>query len=195
MITHFRHIPEWDRRGFLPPWLGELGQAVSHPPYLVPLTDFVLRFGDTARRREILTGFLDYRNALHTAGLVRGFQWVNGSFVTNTAQIANRDPNDIDVVTFYHLPEGYTQETLLNTSPTTFDRTAVLAKYNADTDIICLDTSDMFYLLKVSVFWHSFWSHTIQGYRKGYLVIPLDNSMDASARMILDEQADMEGSQ
>ena len=195
MITHFRHIPEWDSRGFLPPWLGEPRQAGSHPPYLVPLTDFVLRFGDTAQRREILTGFLDYRNALHAAGLVRGFQWVNGSFVTNTAQIANREPSDIDVVTFYHLPEGYTQETLLNTSPTTFDRTAVLAKYGADTDVICLDTSDMFYLLKVSVFWHSFWSHTIQGYRKGYLVIPLDNSMDASARMILDEQADMEGSQ
>ena len=185
MITHFRHIPEWDRRGFLPPWLGEHRQVGSHPPYLVPLTDFVLRFGDTARRREILTRFLDYRNALHTAGLVRGFQWVNGSFVTNTAQIANREPNDIDVVTFYHLLEGYTQEMLLDAFLAAFNNTDVLENYATDTHLVCLDTDHMFYLLKVAAFWHSLWSHTIESHRKGYLAISLSNDTDASARAIL----------
>ena len=136
MVAHFRSIPEWDRRGFLPEFTGDPMQASSHSPYLVPLTDFVRRFGNTDRRRNILAGFLEYRAALHNAGLVRGFQWVNGSCIANTAQTGNREPNDIDVVTFYRLPDGSTQESLYAAFHSVFDHRAVLEKYSTDTSTI-----------------------------------------------------------
>lgn len=195
MVAHFRPIPEWDRRGLLPAFMGNPTQATSHPPYLVPLTDFVQRFGSTARRRQILAGFLGYRAVLHNAGLVRGFQWVNGSFVANTSQTDNREPNDIDVVTFYHLPDGSTQESLYAEFHPVFDDGAVLERYSTDASTICLDSGNMFYLLKTAAFWHAIWSHTAQGHRKGYVALSLSNDMDATAGSILDEQIDAAGQQ
>ena len=73
-----------------------------------------MRFGDTVARREILKGFLNFRTALHAAGLVKGFQWVNGSFVEHTVQRENREPRDMDVVTFFDIPEGQTQATMFS---------------------------------------------------------------------------------
>ena len=195
MVAHFRSIPEWDRRGFLPAFTGDPKQALSHPPYLVSLTDFVRRFGSTDRRRDILGGFLDYRAALHNAGLVSGFQWVNGSFIANTAQTGNREPNDIDVVTFYHLPDGSTQESLYAEFHPVFDNGAVLERYSTDTSAICLDSENMFYLLKVAAFWHTIWSHTKHGRRKGYVALSLSNDMDPAAGIILDEQIGTAGQQ
>lgn len=191
MVTHFRHIPEWDSSGFLPPYIGDRRLASSHPPYLVSLTDMVQRFSSTSRRRAILHGFLQYRAELHQAGLVRGFQWVNGSFITDTTHIANREPSDIDVVTFYNLPDGYNQARLAAEFPALLNRDDIWEKYHTDATMICLDTSSMFYLLKLTAFWHTTWSHTEQGRQKGYLAISLSNDMDEAAReILLSEQTD-----
>ena len=185
MVTHFRDIPEWDSSGFLPPYIGDRRRATSHPPYLVALTDLVERFGDTSRRRAILDGFLEYRAMLHNAGLVRGFQWVNGSFITDTTRIANREPDDIDVVTFYYLPAGYSPERLVAEFPELLNSDAILEQYHTDATIICLDTDNMFYLLGLAAFWHTMWSHSAEGHRKGYVAVSLSNDRDESARAAL----------
>lgn len=182
MVTHIRHIPEWDSSGFLPPYTGGRLQPSSHPPYLVSLTDLVQRFGSTDRRRAILAGFLEYRAALHNAGLVRGFQWVNGGFITDTTGTGNSEPSDINVVTFYNLPTGYTQESLAAEFPAPLNDHDVREKYHTDATMICLDTDGMFYLLKLAAYWNAIWSHTAEDRRKGYLVISLFNDMDEVAR-------------
>jgi hypothetical protein len=65
--------------------------------------DLVTRFATTPERQAIIAGLLAYRHALHATGLVRGFQWLDGSFAEHVEVIEQRPPNDIDVVTFYGL--------------------------------------------------------------------------------------------
>ena len=114
-------IPDWDPSGLLPPFLDSPALGGSRSPYHAGLTDMVLRFGDTGDRRKLLRGLLDYRAALHAADLRVGFQWVNGSFVEDTAQHAQREPNDIDLVTFLQLPDERTQAQWFQDNPSLFD--------------------------------------------------------------------------
>ena len=101
-------IPALTIDGVLPPFIGPEGPGGSSQdmtPYLVTAEEVVSRFGRTERRREILRGWLGYRAALRAAGFVRGFQWVDGSFVED------KDPNDIDVMTFAYRPAILTDPT------------------------------------------------------------------------------------
>ena len=45
-----------------------------------------------------MAGFLSFRDALQATGLVKGFQWINGSFLENVEEVEERNPRDIDVV-------------------------------------------------------------------------------------------------
>jgi hypothetical protein len=74
-------IPPWNAEGILPPIDAAAPTSANRAPYAVSLSDFVLRFSTSQERIGILTGFLNYRAALHAAGLTSGFQWVNGSFM------------------------------------------------------------------------------------------------------------------
>nr|WP_144429682.1 hypothetical protein [Myxococcus hansupus] len=49
---------------------------------------------------QILLGLLDYRDALRGTGFLDGHQWLTGSFV----EAIEREPNDVDVVNFLHVP-------------------------------------------------------------------------------------------
>ena len=122
MTASFGTGLSWNANGFLPPYLGHPASSARRSPYAVSITDIVSRFGDTPMRRQILSGFLDFRSALHRAELVQGFQWVNGSFVTDITTIEGREPRDIDVVTFFHLPTGYTQDAFHRAYSDLFDR-------------------------------------------------------------------------
>lgn len=124
-------IPEGGVNGLLPPFLDSPASEQGRSPYRVRLTDFVLRFGDTGTRRSLLSGLLDYRAALHTSGVHVGFQWVNGSFVEETSH-TRREPRDIDVVTFFHLPEGQTQLQWANENPTLISPQASKQQYGVD---------------------------------------------------------------
>ena len=110
-------IPSWNSRGVLPPINSADPTSTDRSPYRVSLIDFVLRFGNTEPRQQIVTGFLNFRSALQAIDLVNGFQWIDGSFVENIEVIEERAPRDIDVVTFFHLPHGKNQETLLQAAP------------------------------------------------------------------------------
>ena len=127
------HIPDWDSRGLLPPFVSSPTSGEGRSPYLVRLTDLVLRFGYTTARRTFLAGLLDYRADLHAAGIKNGFQWINGSFVEDKIGHSGEEPGDIDLVTFFHVPTGQTQGTLAVAHPDLFHPPAL---QKADTGLM-----------------------------------------------------------
>ena len=189
MTSSLEPIPNWDLSGCLPPFVGSPTSGDQRSPYLVGLTDMALRFGDTETRRKLLNGLLDYRANLHAADVQDGFQWVNGSFVENTQQRVRRAPNDIDVVTFMHLPRGQSQVALAQANPSLFDQGANRSLYGVDSYTVVLDTHDPTYLVRVASYWNSIWSHDRRHQWKGYLEINLSADEDAAARAVLQQAA------
>ncbi len=152
-----------------------------------------LRFGDSTIRRDLLSGLLDYRAALHAAGLLEGFQWIDGSFVEDTTFHSGREPGDIDVVTFFRLPAEQDQSALIDANPAIFDSKANKLLYGVDAYTVVLDTGDLPYLVRLTAYWNSLWSHDRNHKWKGFLEINLSDSDDAAARAMLNESAAREG--
>ena len=179
-------IPRWTAQGVLPPVDTEEPTSSNRSPYLVSLVDLVLRFGTTEPRRRIVTGLLGFRAALHGLGLVDGFQWIDGSFLENVEVIEERDPQDVDLVTFFHTPEGQNQEALLQVSPRLFDPRATKEDYCVDAYFVQLNGSVPEALVAQSTYWNSLWSHRRNGNWKGYLRVELAPTDDPAARANLD---------
>lgn len=154
-------------------------------PYPVSLVDFVGRFGTTDARRNIISGFLRFRAELTKAGLVIGFQWINGSFLEHIEQTERRDPRDIDVVTFFHLPEDQTQEELLRRASWITDRRGTKNRYSVDAYYVNLDADSSESLVAQAAYWNSLWSHRWDGRWKGYVQIDLAPTDDSTARASL----------
>jgi hypothetical protein len=184
-------IPAWTAEGLIPPHDAANPTSSNRAPYPVSLTDFVLRFSTSPQRIAILTGFLNYRAALHAAGLVAGFQWIDGSFVEHIEVGArSRSPGDVDVVTFYHLPTGETQASLVAKFPALFPATAADKKTQKDTYLVdaysvSLGTHSE-RLVDRSAYWYGVWSHQKDTLKwKGFLQLDLAPVVDADARLLL----------
>lgn len=113
-------IPDWTAQGYLPPNDHSDPTSFQRSPYVVTIADFIRRFGTTPNRQAILRGLLAFREALHAAGLNHGFQWVDGSFLEDVETNHRRDPEDVDVVTFFKLPETQSQESFAMWMPILF---------------------------------------------------------------------------
>ena len=182
-------IPAWNANGVLPPINAAQPTSAERSPYLVSLTDFVLRFGTTADRRRILDGFLRYREALHSVGLDTGFQWIDGSYLEDVETTQSRSPGDIDVVTFYRLPPGRSQADILGSHPGLFPTSAASLKalklqFFVDGYVQGLDSSPESVAHK-SAYWYSMWSHQRNLAWKGFLEVDLAQHDDAAARQAL----------
>lgn len=101
MTGHASSSTDWDASGLIPPFDPEHPTHPNRSPYRKSLSDFVVEFGLSKLRRDLLASLLDFRDALHQAQLTRGFQWINGSFAEHVEVRQDRDPKDIDVVTFF----------------------------------------------------------------------------------------------
>ena len=178
-------IPDWDYSGLLPPFLDNPASPRDRSPYRAPLVDVAARFGGSESRRRLLSGLLDFRAALHGAGLVRGFQWINGSFVENIESSQGREPGDIDAVTFFHVPEGYTEESFASAFPDFFNPSAMKWDFGVDAYLAAVNLNDPETIARRAAYWHDVWSHTREGGRKGYLQVDLDPREDESARAAL----------
>ena len=186
-------IPHWNPQGVLPPINPATPASADRSPYTVSLTDLVLRFGTSLNRQTILTGFLSFRSALHAAGLLDGFQWVNGSFLEDIEITEARDPADIDIVTFFHLPVGATQESLARASPRLFDPVHTKNDYHVDAYFVQLNGDAPEPLVRQSAYWYSMWSHRRSGQWKGYLQIDLSLTDDTVAKANLDKSTNQGG--
>lgn len=186
-------IPKFNVLGFLPPYIGESPAEGEQAPYPVALADVVDRFGGAPERRRLLTGLLNHRAELHQAGLVSGFQWIDGSFVEDKEWLQGEAPSDIDVVTFYRLPEGETQATLRAAAPDLFNREATKSRYSVDAHFLSLSQPLTEDFIEWCLYWHSLWGHRRDGRRKGYLRVDLSDKEDGEARRSLDRRMAEEG--
>jgi len=175
-------IPSWTASGVVPPINPASPASTDRSPYAVSLTDLILHFGTSTDRQGILTGLLDFRAALHSMGLVQGFQWLDGSFLEDVEVTESRAPRDIDVVTFYHLPTGQTQASLLSRNPSLFGPQQTKFRFHVDAYFVQLDARMPESLVRDSAYWYSLWSHRRDGQWKGYLQIDLVSVEDAAAR-------------
>ncbi len=119
------------------------------------------------------------------AGLDRGFQWLDGSFAENIELIESRPPNDIDVVTFYRLPEGATQQSFAPRLGDLFDHDEVKRRYRVDAYWVDLATEPT-RLVERSAYWYSMWAHRRTDAWKGFLQVDLARVEDVVARLALE---------
>lgn len=179
-------MPDWDSMGVLPPIRpGMLGSSPDRSPYRVSLTGFVDRFATSPERKAILDGLLRFREKLHELGLVSGFQWLDGSFLEQIEVLESRSPRDMDVVTFFDMPAGENQLTLVQKAAQLFDLKHLKATYTVDGYFSELGHPlDALQVQNIS-YWYSMWSHRRDGLWKGFVQVDLDPSGDADARAIL----------
>jgi hypothetical protein len=187
-------IPAWTPEGVLPPINSGKPVSIERSPYIVSLPDYVLRFSDTPERRAVLSGFLDYRATLHRAGLVEGFQWLDGSFLEHVELLENRAPNDLDVVTFFRLPPGRSQRDILAADASLIDHDQLKERFRVDAYLVDLGMHPEL-LTRQSAYWYSMWSHRRNRLWKGFVQVDLGPAENASAIAILAASGTQGGSQ
>ena len=172
-------IPNWNMSGVIPPI--RPGVAGSHPdrsPYQVSLYDFFDRFAITVDRISILEGLLRYRADWRAAGVTRGFQWLDGSFSENVEDLEERSPNDIDVVTFFYLPEGHDQESFFPLILHLIDTDSCKGRYSVDGYPSQLGGVLDEASVTSTAYWYSMWSHRRTGLWKGFVQVDIDDFVD-----------------
>jgi hypothetical protein len=179
-------IPEWDINGILPPISpGESGHSMNRSPYRTALIDVVENFSRSPERKRILMGLLDYRAALHEVGLKNGFQWLDGSFMEAVEIIEIRSPRDVDVVTFFYLPEQVDQNSLIQEHPHLFEPEKAKQRFLVDAYMLRLGTPSQQSFVKRVSYWYSMWSHTRAGVWKGFVEVDLSPGEDLACRDFL----------
>ena len=186
-------IPDWDHSGVIPALDEDNPTSRDRSPYIVSMRQLVERFGTTEHRRKLLGGLMDYRSDLRQAGLLQGFQWINGSFVEDVERTSSRPPEDIDVVTFYYVPDGYTDETFYAKNQTLLDPGSAKARHYVHAYYVRLNSGSVESVIRNCTYWYSLWSHSREGVWKGYLQMSLEVDEDGAARHDLDRIADESG--
>ena len=176
-------IPAWNSAGVLPPIRPNApGSSPDRSPYVVDLAVLFDRFTTSPERMAILDGLLRFRADLHAAGITSGFQWLDGSFLEQVEALEGRPPRDMDVVTFFDLPQGLDQRSLAQRHGTLFDQKHVKATYTMDAYFVVLGEPTVHWHVKSIAYWYSMWSHRRNQAWKGYLQIDLNPAHDADAR-------------
>jgi hypothetical protein len=67
-------IPAFSAAGVIPPFVGDPASLGPRSLYAVSVRDVVERFATSPKRCDILRGWLGHRAAVHSLGLVDGFQ-------------------------------------------------------------------------------------------------------------------------
>jgi hypothetical protein len=176
-------IPSWNIQGVLSPIdFSNPISRINRSPYEAGLDDLVSRFGTSSERLSLLNDLLSFRSGLHKVGLVQVFQWLDGSFLESIETLEKRSPNDIDVVTFYHLPKGESQQSFKAKYPELLRRNYNKNNYRMDAFFIDLNGGIPEKLVSDSAYWYSVWSHRRNAHWKGYLQIDLSPTDDHIAR-------------
>lgn len=171
-------IPAFSAAGVLPPFVGDPAASGQRSPYVASIRDVVQRFATSTKRCEILRGWLAHRAALHALGFLDGFQWVDGSFCEH---LATREPNDVDLVTFFVKPSSADLRSLVAGHRQVFDRTLTRNQYLCDAFFVELHGGRFADPRRVS-YWYSLFSHRRDDLAwKGILEVPLDPADDADA--------------
>ena len=172
-------IPDLTAEGILPPFVGQGGPGASSQqmsPYPATALEVVNRFATTPNRKSILRKWLAHRTALRSVGFGRGFQWLDGSFVEN------REPNDLDVVTFLYRPNGLDDPqsftSHVNHNSHLFDHANVRSNYSLDFHSVDLDGPPE-NIVEMSRYFMNHFSHCRNDHLwKGMLTVRLEDPND-----------------
>lgn len=179
-------IPAFDHNLVLPPHAGDPRVSGDLSPYPCTTLDVAQRFSFSPERVKILRGFLAFRKKLGEHGLVRGYQWLDGSFLEDIETSASRPPNDLDILTIYWGYDDLFQMKLLSNFPEFADRN--LSKQSFQLDHFPVDAG---YRPDVTVdqtrYWIQLFTHNRNGVWKGMLKVDLNTpDIDAEAVSHLD---------
>jgi hypothetical protein len=177
-------IPAFTHDGVLPPFVGPDGPgggAEDMSPYLATATEVAATFGTTEGRREILRGWLRHRADLRAVGFETGFEWLDGSFVEQ------KEPKDLDVVSFLYRPPGISDGTalakLMRANAGLFVRSRVRTEYHLDFLPVDLDGSPEG-LVGLTRYYLGLFSHRRVDYVwKGMLQVRLEDEADDAAAL------------
>jgi len=152
-------------------------------PYMATATEVVAILGRTDGRKDILRGWLRHRADLRAAGFDRGFQWLDGSFVEE------KEPRDLDVVSFFYRPAGIADGTalarLLGANAGLFVRPRVKLEYHLDLLPVDLEGSPEG-LVGLTRYYLGLFSHRRDDYVwKGMLQVRLEDEADDAAALAL----------
>lgn len=180
-------IPDWTAEGILPPIRpSEDPTSKERSPYSCSLVELIERFATTAKRCEILNGFLEYRAFLRDLGIIEGFQWVDGSFTEDKERLKKAAPNDVDVVTFFKAPRTLTPESLSSDQlKWMFQPMEAKKRFLVDAHIQQLGQPLDDNGVKTISYWHGLWGHTRDLKWKGFLQIPLKATADTVEQTLL----------
>ena len=170
-------IPPFDHNNVLPPYYnGKPSELNAQSPYECEILELCQRFGTSVTRRTILKGFIQFRLVCIAQG-IKGFQWIDGSFVENIEVIEMRDPHDIDVITFFEVKDA-TEESRIVTAFPEFANSK-LSKFN-----YCVDHYPVLYNVNPMItiastkYWTMLFSHSRRGVWKGMIQLPLYDTDD-----------------
>lgn len=171
-------IPDFDHNLVLPPHLGNPADGSSEmSPFLCTTIELCEKFGNTPERRRILKRYLEFRMRLRSAGISKGFQWLDGSFMEDIEKQQNRPPNDLDLVTFFW---GYDLEEVARAKaefPAFGGRS--IAKRDYDLDHFSVDAGiNPLITIEFTRYYGLLFSHNREGVWKGMLRIDLHTVAD-----------------
>ncbi len=179
-------IPAWNSAGVLPPVRPNApGSSADRSPYVVDLAVLFDRFSTSPERMSILDGLLRFRAELHKMGITSGFQWLDGSFLEHVEILEGRAPRDMDVVTFFDLPQGQDQRSLIQQNGQLFDQKYLKGTYTMDAYFLVMGQPTDQWQVKNIAYWYSMWSHRRDGLWKGFVQVDLDPAQDGDARAVL----------
>jgi hypothetical protein len=188
-------LPEFNIDGVLSPFMGADGPGGHFEdlsPYKVSVLEVVQGLSSTDGRKTILRGWLLHRKALRAIGFEDGFQWVDGSFVER-----DKEPKDIDVVTYFRRPvTAKTRTDLakhLQANIGVFGRAQVKAAFHVDFLYVDLDgTAEA--IVNLTRYYTGLFSHRRPDFLwKGMLQVPLDDAGDQYALDFLGPEPSIDG--
>jgi hypothetical protein len=172
-------IPDWNISAVLPPIRpGAAGHSPDRSPYKASLSEVVEKFAKSSPRIEILRGLLKYRAELRNRGISSGFQWLDGSFMENKEILLLETPKDVDVVTFFHLPNGLDEAAFSPKVADLFDVTNTKKLYHVDAYPCVLGKSMEETNVTTISYWYSMWSHRRNGLWKGFVQVDISEDED-----------------
>jgi len=136
-----------------------------------------------------LRRWLDHRAALRAAGLARGFQWLDGSFVET------KEPKDLDTVIFTYRPlhavgNDAIWNALVLANLDLLERGQVMQAFRLDALLIDLDSGNPEFMIDVTRYYVGLFSHRRgDDLWKGMLKVRLEDVADDAAALAILEAA------
>jgi len=190
-------LPDFNIDGVIPPFVGADGPGGHFEdlsPYRVSVIELVQGLSFSEGRKSILRGWLLHRRALRAIGFNTGFQWVDGSFVEK-----DKEPKDIDVVTYFRRPAIARSPTDLSShlraNLPVFGRSQVKTAFHVDFLYVDLDgTAEV--IVNLTRYYAGLFSHRRSDLLwKGMLQVPLEDAGDQDALNFLGPEPIIPGSE